>query len=80
MPVTAPDSDLCMSFWYHFTEKHTGTLSIKQKLEQLDLKEEERDDNELLIRSVNGQMKSRWREGRVLIPSADSPYQVLMPT
>ncbi|RXN34766.1 neuropilin-1a-like protein [Labeo rohita] len=78
LPVTAPDSDLCMSFWYHFTEKHTGTLSIKQKLEQLDLKEEERDDNELLIRSVNGQMKSRWREGRVLIPSADSPYQVII--
>ncbi len=31
LPVTAPDSDLCMSFWYHFTEKHTGTLNIKQR-------------------------------------------------
>ncbi|KAL0201333.1 hypothetical protein M9458_004520, partial [Cirrhinus mrigala] len=78
LPVTAPDSDLCMSFWYHFTEKHTGTLNIKQKIEHLEVKEEEGDDNELLIRSVNGQMKSRWREGRVLIPSADSPYQVII--
>ncbi len=81
LPVTAPDSDLCMSFWYHFTEKHTGTLNIKQRIEGLEVvAEEKREDNELLIRSVNGQMKSRWREGRVLIPSADTPYQVLMTT
>lgn len=80
LPVTAPDSNLCMSFWYHFTEKHAGTLNIKQKIERLEVKEEEREDAEVLIRSVNGQVKSRWREGRVLIPSADTPYQVLMPT
>ncbi|XP_073688967.1 neuropilin-1a-like, partial [Garra rufa] len=79
LPVTAPDSDLCMSFWYHFTEKHTGTLNIKQKVDQLQVvEEEETEDNELLIRSVNGQMKSRWREGRVLIPSAGAPYQVII--
>lgn len=77
LPVTAPDSNLCMSFWYHFTEKHTGTLNIKQKIE---VEEEEREDSEVLIRSVNGQVKSRWREGRVLIPSAKTPYQVLLPT
>uniref|UniRef100_A0A8C1R7J0 Neuropilin n=1 Tax=Cyprinus carpio TaxID=7962 RepID=A0A8C1R7J0_CYPCA len=69
LPVTAPDSDLCMSFWYHFTEKHTGTLNIKQKIEQLEVAGKKREDKELLIRSVNGQMKSRWREGRVLIPT-----------
>lgn len=80
LPVTAPDSDLCMSFWYHFTEKHTGTLNIKQKIERLEVAGKKREDKELLIRSVNGQMKSRWREGRVLIPSADTPYQVLMAT
>lgn len=73
LPVTAPDSDLCMSFWYHFTEKHTGTLNIKQKIEV-------EESEEHLIRSVSGQLKSRWREGRVVIPSADTPYQVLMPT
>uniref|UniRef100_A0A8C1U5C8 Neuropilin n=1 Tax=Cyprinus carpio TaxID=7962 RepID=A0A8C1U5C8_CYPCA len=78
LPVTAPDSDLCMSFWYHFTEKHTGTLNIKQKIEQLEVAGKKREDKELLIRSVNGQMKSRWREGRVLIPSADTPYQVIL--
>ncbi|XP_026147219.1 neuropilin-1a-like [Carassius auratus] len=75
LPVTAPDSNLCMSFWYHFTEKHTGTLNIKQKIE---VEEEEREDSEVLIRSVNGQVKSRWREGRVLIPSAKTPYQVII--
>uniref|UniRef100_A0A673MQ69 Neuropilin n=1 Tax=Sinocyclocheilus rhinocerous TaxID=307959 RepID=A0A673MQ69_9TELE len=78
LPVTAPNSNLCMSFWYHFTEKHKGTLNIKQKIEPLEVKEEEREDDEVLIRSVNGQMKSRWREGRVLIPSADTPYQVII--
>uniref|UniRef100_A0A8C1HS32 Neuropilin n=1 Tax=Cyprinus carpio carpio TaxID=630221 RepID=A0A8C1HS32_CYPCA len=78
LPVTAPDSDLCMSFWYHFTEKHTGTLNIKQKIERLEVAGKKREDKELLIRSVNGQMKSRWREGRVLIPSADTPYQVIL--
>uniref|UniRef100_A0A8C2IAK0 Neuropilin n=1 Tax=Cyprinus carpio TaxID=7962 RepID=A0A8C2IAK0_CYPCA len=78
LPVTAPDSNLCMSFWYHFTEKHAGTLNIKQKIERLEVKEEEREDAEVLIRSVNGQVKSRWREGRVLIPSADTPYQVVI--
>lgn len=72
LPVTAPYSDLCMSFWYHFTEKHTGTLNIKQKIEV--------ESDEHLIRSVSGQLKSRWREGRVVIPSANTPYQVLMPT
>ncbi|XP_048019330.1 neuropilin 1b [Megalobrama amblycephala] len=71
LPVTAPDSDLCMSFWYHFTEKHTGTLNIKQKIEV-----EESEEN--LIRSVSGQLKSRWREGRVVIPSADTPFQVII--
>lgn len=79
LPVTAPDSDLCMSFWYHFSEKHTGTLNIKQKIEREDLEDEE-EERELLIRSVSGHFKNRWREGRVVIPSADTPYQVPMPT
>lgn len=72
--VTAPDSDLCMSFWYHFTEKHAGTLNIKQKVEHEQVDEE----REILIRLLNGQTKSRWREGRVLLPSADTPYQVII--
>ncbi|XP_051557609.1 neuropilin-1a-like [Myxocyprinus asiaticus] len=77
LPVTAPDSDLCMSFWYHFTEKHTGTLYIKQRIER-EGEEGVREDTEHLIRFVNGQMKSRWREARVLIPSADKSYQVII--
>lgn len=75
LPVMAPDSELCMSFWYHFSEKHTGILNIKQKIEREEVEEEE-----LLIRSVSAQLKSRWREGRVVIPSAKTAYQVLMPT
>ncbi|XP_056598833.1 neuropilin-1a-like isoform X1 [Triplophysa dalaica] len=76
LPVGAPDSDLCMSFWYHFTEKHTGTLNIKQKTEQED-EEGKKEEKEHLVRSINRNMKSRWREGRVLIPRADTPYQVI---
>lgn len=78
LPVGAPDSDLCMSFWYHFTEKHTGTLNIKQKTERED-EEGKKEEKEHLVRSINRNMKSRWREGRVLIPRADTPYQVWMP-
>lgn len=77
LPVTAPDSDLCMSFWYHFTEKHTGTLGIKQRIERED-EEGTREVIELPIRSIDGQVKGRWREGRVVIPSADTPYQVII--
>lgn len=78
LPVTAPDSDLCLSFWYYFTEKHTGTLNIQQKIERED-EEGKKEETEHLVRSINGEMKSRWREGRVLIPRADTPYQVQMP-
>ncbi|XP_051553255.1 neuropilin-1a-like isoform X1 [Myxocyprinus asiaticus] len=77
LSITAPDSDMCMSFWYHFTEKHTGTLNIKQRIERGE-EEGVREDTERLIRFVNGQIKSRWREARVLIPSADTSYQVII--
>lgn len=70
LPITAPDSDLCMSFWYHMSGEHAGTLHIKQRKEA----EEAR-----ILKTVSGHQGRRWREGRVLLPHSTVSYQVGSP-
>uniref|UniRef100_A0AAZ3NRC4 Neuropilin n=1 Tax=Oncorhynchus tshawytscha TaxID=74940 RepID=A0AAZ3NRC4_ONCTS len=70
LPVTAPDADLCVSFWYHMFGEHAGTLHIKQN------KETEEGRTEALLWTVSGHQGSRWREGRVLVPHSNKPYKV----
>ncbi|CAB1326076.1 unnamed protein product [Coregonus sp. 'balchen'] len=60
LPVTAPDTDLCVSFWYHMLGEHAGTLHIKQR------RETEEGRAEALLWTVSGHQGSRWREGRIL--------------
>lgn len=67
LPVTAPDADLCMSFWYHMFGEHTGALHIKQRQEA---------EGGHILWTVSGHQGSRWREGRVLLPRATASYQV----
>uniref|UniRef100_A0A7N6FG38 Neuropilin n=1 Tax=Anabas testudineus TaxID=64144 RepID=A0A7N6FG38_ANATE len=69
LPVTAPDADLCMSFWYHMIGEHVGALHIKQR--------KEAEVGELLW-TVSGHQGSRWREGRVLLPHSSISYQVVV--
>ncbi|XP_075900561.1 neuropilin-1a-like [Nelusetta ayraudi] len=69
LPITAPDSDLCMSFWYHMFGEHAGTLHIKQRKEA----EEAR-----ILKTVSGHQGRRWREGRVLLPHSTVSYQVIV--
>ncbi|XP_040924066.1 neuropilin-1a-like isoform X2 [Betta splendens] len=69
LPVTAPDADLCMSFWYHMFGEHTGALHIKQRKEA---------EGGHLLWTVSGHQGSRWREGRVLLPRSAAPYQVVV--
>uniref|UniRef100_A0A4W5QCT9 Neuropilin 1 n=1 Tax=Hucho hucho TaxID=62062 RepID=A0A4W5QCT9_9TELE len=72
LPVTAPDADLCVSFWYHMFGEHAGTLHIKQS------KETEKGRAEALLWTVSGHQGSRWREGRVLVPHSNTPYKVVI--
>uniref|UniRef100_A0A8B9LCF8 Neuropilin 1b n=2 Tax=Astyanax mexicanus TaxID=7994 RepID=A0A8B9LCF8_ASTMX len=65
LPVTAPEEDLCVSFWYQFSGDQAGTE-----------REERRAEEEVLLWMKSRQETGRWREGRVLFPRADSPYQV----
>lgn len=68
--VSSPDSDLCMSFWYHMFGSHIGTLHIKQRKQTVDGKAD------ILLWTVSGHQGNRWREGRVLLPRTNKPYQV----
>lgn len=68
--VTPPDSDLCVSFWYHMFGSHIGTLHIKQRKQTVD------GPADILLWTVSGHQGSRWREGRVLVPQTNKPYQV----
>lgn len=67
--VSSPDSDLCMSFWYHMFGSHIGTLHIKQRKQTVDGKAD------ILLWRVSGHQGNRWREGRVLLPRTNKPYQ-----
>lgn len=68
--VTSPDSDLCVSFWYHMFGSHIGTLHIKQREQMVD------GPADILLWTVSGHQGSRWREGRVPVPQSNKPYQV----
>uniref|UniRef100_A0A8C7UTK0 Neuropilin n=1 Tax=Oncorhynchus mykiss TaxID=8022 RepID=A0A8C7UTK0_ONCMY len=72
LPVTAPDTNLCMSFWYHIFGEHAGTLHIKQR------RQTEEGRAEALLWTVSGHQGSRWREGRLLVPHSSTPYEVVI--
>uniref|UniRef100_A0A3Q3WRK0 Neuropilin n=1 Tax=Mola mola TaxID=94237 RepID=A0A3Q3WRK0_MOLML len=69
LPITAPDTDLCMSFWYHMFGEHAGALHIKQRKEA---------EAGHILWTLSGHQGRRWREGRVLLPHASVPYQVVV--
>uniref|UniRef100_A0A668AUN2 Neuropilin n=1 Tax=Myripristis murdjan TaxID=586833 RepID=A0A668AUN2_9TELE len=69
LPITAPDTDLCMSFWYHMFGEHAGALHIKQRKEA---------EGGQILWTVSGHQGSRWREGRVLLPHSSISYQVVV--
>lgn len=68
--VSSPDSDLCVSFWYHMFGSHIGTLHIKQRKQTVD------GPADILLWTVSGHQGNRWREGRVFVPRTNKPYQV----
>ncbi|XP_053294497.1 neuropilin-1a [Pleuronectes platessa] len=69
LPITAPDADLCMSFWYHMSGDHVGALHIRQRKEA---------EGEQMLWTLGGHQDKRWREGRVLLPHSSVSYQVVV--
>ncbi|XP_010789157.1 neuropilin-1a [Notothenia coriiceps] len=70
LPITATDSDLCMSFWYHMFGEHAGALHIRQRREE--------EAGGLILWTLSGHQGSRWREGRVRLPHSSLSYQVVV--
>ena len=68
--INFPETDLCVSFWYHMFGSHIGTLHIKQRKQTAD------GPADILLWTVSGHQGNRWREGRVLVPRTNIPYQV----
>uniref|UniRef100_A0A8D0A646 Neuropilin n=1 Tax=Sander lucioperca TaxID=283035 RepID=A0A8D0A646_SANLU len=69
LPITAPDADLCMSFWYHMFGEHAGALHIKQRKEA---------EEGHIMWTLSGHQGNRWREGRVLLLRSSVSYQVVV--
>uniref|UniRef100_A0A8C5N751 Neuropilin n=1 Tax=Gouania willdenowi TaxID=441366 RepID=A0A8C5N751_GOUWI len=70
--ISSPDTDLCVSFWYHMFGSHIGTLHIKQRKQTVD------GPADVLLWTVSGHQGNRWREGRVLVPRTNKQYQVVI--
>ncbi|XP_033961183.1 neuropilin-1a-like [Pseudochaenichthys georgianus] len=70
LPITATDSDLCMSFWYHMFGEHAGALHVRQRREE--------EVGGQILWTLSGHQGSRWREGRVRLPHSSLSYQVVV--
>ncbi|XP_061587803.1 neuropilin-1a-like [Cololabis saira] len=69
LPITTPDTTLCMSFWYHMFGEHAGSLHIKHRREA---------EEEQILWMISGHQGNRWREARVLLPRSNLSYQVVV--
>lgn len=58
-----------MTFWYHMSGPHVGTLKIKLRYQKPD-----EYDQELL--TLSGHQANCWKEGRVLLHKSVKHYQV----
>ncbi|CAL8322748.1 unnamed protein product [Boreogadus saida] len=70
--VSSPDAYLCVSFWYHMFGPRIGMLHLKQR------KQTPEGPADVVLWTVSGHQGNRWREGRILIPHSNKPYQVVI--
>lgn len=68
--VYSQSSAHCMTFWYHMSGSHVGTLRVKLRYQ----KPEEYDQ---LVWMVVGHQGDHWKEGRVLLHKSLKLYQVI---
>ena len=67
--VYSQNSAHCMTFWYHMSGSHVGTLRVKLRYQ----KPEEYDQ---LVWMAIGHQGDHWKEGRVLLHKSLKLYQV----
>lgn len=67
--VYSQNSAHCMTFWYHMSGSHVGTLRVKLRYQ----KPEEYDQ---LVWTAIGHQGDHWKEGRVLLHKSLKLYQV----
>ncbi|KAB0382652.1 hypothetical protein FD755_004569, partial [Muntiacus reevesi] len=68
--VYSQNSAHCMTFWYHMSGSHVGTLRVKLRYQ----KPEEYDQ---LVWMAIGHQGDHWKEGRVLLHKSLKLYQVI---
>uniref|UniRef100_A0A8C5MEU9 Neuropilin n=1 Tax=Leptobrachium leishanense TaxID=445787 RepID=A0A8C5MEU9_9ANUR len=61
----------CMTFWYHFSGSHVGSLSVK-------LKYENQDDFGQNLLTLSGSQGNHWREARVFLQKSMKQYRVIL--
>ncbi|XP_053324200.1 neuropilin-1 [Spea bombifrons] len=69
--ISSSKSAHCMTFWYHFSGTHVGSLSIK-------LKYENQDDYGQNLLTINGNQGNHWREARVFLQKSMKQYRVIV--
>ncbi|XP_054846707.1 neuropilin-1 isoform X2 [Eublepharis macularius] len=71
-PIVNPQNSAhCMTFWYHMSGPHVGTLRIKLRYSS-----PEDYDQDLL--TLSGNQGNCWKEGRVLLHKSVKHYQVVV--
>ncbi|KAM4626525.1 neuropilin-2 [Discoglossus pictus] len=66
--IYTPRSVLCMAFQYRASGNSGGTLQILRKSTQ----------ENMLLWAIHEEQGSEWREGRVILPSYEQEYQVVV--
>ncbi|XP_044280884.1 neuropilin-1 isoform X2 [Varanus komodoensis] len=71
-PIINPqNSALCMTFWYHMSGPHVGTLRIK-------LRYRTPKEYDQVLWMLSGDQGDFWKEGRVLLHKSVKHYQVMV--
>jgi len=67
--IYSQNSAHCMTFWYHMSGAHVGTLKIK-------LRYQKPDEYDQVLWTLSGHQANFWKEGRVLLHKSVKHYQV----
>ncbi|KAL8164986.1 UNVERIFIED_CONTAM: Asparagine-rich protein (ARP protein) [Gekko kuhli] len=71
-PIVNPQNSAhCMTFWYHMSGPHVGTLRIK-------LRYPSPEEYDQVLLTLSGNQGNCWKEGRVLLHKSVKHYQVVV--
>ncbi|KAM6452712.1 neuropilin-1 isoform 2-T4 [Liasis olivaceus] len=69
--INLQNSALCMTFWYHMSGPHVGTLRIKLRYHTPKVYDQ-------VLWMLTGNQGNFWKEGRVLLHKSVKHYQVMV--